>query len=620
MKRRCHLLVALLAVIVATALPALTRADWDFTLSGGQGAWSYGQYIQLGQNGFFGPYDVDLSASGNFAVLNGWVGNRDDVNRLAAGTNVAFSQTGIDTNATLGGDWVKARGKYFITTYVTSTTQGAYVAMSPGQLTTWSLQANLPIFRVSYGKQTFSPGLMLQFARTRTKEYLLFERDISIPALFGTGTRVEQAVTTRDEAEDKDQTELETWIAEQREKDPNFLPQAQGPWGKTRFISCLSSDPATLTIGLGTMPWERIIRPLAQDQNVSWNRYDINASAYQNLVGYVRYSTRNLEIGLGSIFLRTHQGPELQSTQFRRINTPTKETYTTEGWLFIRYNDGRFFLGAELDWFNRIWRFQRSLSGLYQNPDDLSPAAPIFPEFATDGSGVSRFAPQYWESWRYMLQAGVYLGPSSLRVFYSYFPGQDRRHGILIDRQPFIQEEEQAAMGLLDPYSILMSYLYGGGVNAQAYINGASVYAAKFDHMIAANLAMECSLVHARRTSDGYGLGYIRPNPGAAFFGTVDYGIRGTFLDPAPGIPDNSLGWEVMAGFVWKLVETSATANFTIEARASYWKPGGWFKYACVDRSVTGWETPTALNNWGANPNRDIAPILGFEVRLGASY
>lgn len=611
--------VVLLAVLWGFALPASTSADWDFSLSGGQGAWSYGQYIQLGPNGFFGSCNVDRSASGDFAVLNGWVGNRNDVNTFAAGSNVAFSQTGIDTNATLGGDWVKARGKYFINTYVTSTTQGAYVGMSPGQLTMWALQANLPIFRVSYGKQTFSPGLMLQFARTRTKEYLLFERDITIPDLFGSGTRVEQAVTTRDEAKDGDQSELETWIAEQREKDPDFLPQAEGPWGKTRIISYVKSDPATLTIGLGTMPWERIILPNAEDAKVSWNQYDINASAYQNLVGYIKYYTRNLEIGLGSIFLRTHQGPELQSTQFRRINTPTKETYSTEGWLYLRYNDGRISLGAEIDWYNRIWRFQRSLSGLYQNPDELDPAAPVFPEYATDGSGVSRFAPQYWESWRYMLQAGVYFGPSSFRVFYSYFPGQDRRHGIVIDRQPFIQELPQAAMGLLDPYSILMSYLYGGGVNADAYISGASVYAVKFDHMIAANLALECSVLYATRTSDGYGLGYIRPNPAAGFFGKVDYGVRGTFTDPAPGIPDNSLGWEFMGGLVWKLAEIE-TANFTVETRVSYWKPGGWFKYACVDRAVTGWENPTAANNWGANPNRDIAPVMGLEVRLGASY
>jgi len=164
-----------------------------------------------------------------------------------------------------------------------------------------------------------------------------------------------------------------------------------------------------------------------------------------------------------------------------------------------------------------------------------------------------------------------------------------------------------------------MAYLYGGGVNADAYINGASVYAAKFDYMIAANLALECSLLYATRTSDGYGYGYVRPAP-TGQFGTVDYAVRGTFLDPAPGIPDNSLGWEFTGGFVWKLLETADAGDFTLGARFSYWKPGGWFKYACVDRSVAGWDIPAAQNNWGVNQNRDIAPIFGFEIRLGASY
>ena len=70
--------------------------------------------------------------------------------------------------------------------------------------------------------------------------------------------------------------------------------------------------------------------------------------------------------------------------------------------------------------------------------------------------------------------------------------------------------------------------------------------------------------------------------------------------------------------YLWKLVELDAQ-NWTIEARVAYWRPGRWFKHACIDRSVPGWEIPGPGNNWGVNPNREIDPVLGFEVRLGGS-
>lgn len=604
-------------VVLCAFTPQSAHGGFDFTLSGAEPAFLYGQYVQLGKQGFFGLYDIDLSGSGNFAPLNSWVGNRSDVNAFASGTNAATSSIALQTNADLGGVWVKARGKYYINVYTTGTTQGAYVAMSPGQLATWSVEADLPICKIAYGKQTFSPGLMLQFARTRTKEYFLLEKTGLVPDILGMLVRGRLlpagvlsyfdrgglwGVTTAPEEPQQDADE-----------NPGNNSTTNEPWGSTRLGREVMYGPAHLSIGLGFMPWEQI-RP---GGTVSWNLNDVNAASYQNFIGYLKYASTDMEIGVGALHIRTHQGPELQSSTTRRSNTPTKETYTTEGWLYLRYNNGRFFLGAELDWFNRIWRFQRSLSGNFQDPDD--PAAPVLVASMDDGSGRNLFAPRYWESWRLMIQGGSYWGPASVRLFYAYLPGQDRRHGILIDRQPFIQEPQQAAMGLFDPYSILLSYLYGSGVNAEAYINAASVYALKFDYMIAANLLAECSILHARRSSDGYGLGYIRPDPVQARFGSADYGVRGDYRSPAPGIPENSLGWEVMGAVMWKLAETEKE-NWTIEMRVSYWRPGRWFNFACIDRSVSTWDHPNVGNNWGVNPNRQIDPVLGFELRVGASY
>jgi hypothetical protein len=626
--------VFLLGIVSFTCEQAL--ADWDFTLSGANPLFYYGQYMQLGQRGFFGSYDVDNSATGNFAPLNSWVGNRTDVNSLTAGTNAATSSFGLQTNAHLKGDWVQAKGKYYINTYTTATTQGAYVAVSPGQLSTWSVSADLPIFKIAYGKQDFNKGMLLQFGSARTKEYFLLERGYEVPDILGIlvsrgwvpaavmgyfDRGREWQVSTAPEA-DADKNPVESDIAQNKEDYKEYLPETPGPWSSTRFIRRTCYQPGHVIIGLGFMPWEKIqIGTNPGPAQVSWNLNDVNAASFENFIGYLIYASADMEMGIGTLRICTHQGPELQQTALRRINTPTKETYTTEGWLYIKYSNGRYFLNAELDWFNRTWRFQRSQTGFFSDPDDLSPLAPLLPEFKTDAgsdlSGASRFAPQYWESWRFMVEGGMYYCASSLRLFYAYLPGQDRRHGVVIDRQPFIQEVQQQATGLLDPYSILQSYLFGGGVNAQSYINDASVYAIKFDYMIAANLATECSLLYAKRTSDGYGIGYIRPNP--AQFGSVDYAVRGNFLNPAPSIPDKDLGWELMAGMIWKLVEMP-TQNWTVAARVSSWWPGKWFNYACIDRAVPLWEVPGPGNNWGVNPNRAIDPILGFEVQVSAQY
>ena len=52
----------------------------------------------------------------------------------------------------------------------------------------------------------------------------------------------------------------------------------------------------------------------------------------------------------------------------------------------------------------------------------------------------------------------------------------------------------------------------------------------------------------------------------------------------------------------------------------AYWKPGGWFKYACVDRTQPHWDTPNAGNRWGINPNREIDPIFGIRVSIEMNF
>jgi hypothetical protein len=346
-----------------------------------------------------------------------------------------------------------------------------------------------------------------------------------------------------------------------------------------------------------------------------WNRNDVNASRGSNVLTYMRYDCSDLVVGIGGLYTSFHSGPELaKGTVARRLFVPT-ETAITEGWVFLNYNNGAFFLNAEVDWYNRTDRYQRSLGGTFfgRTPNN-------------DGSG-SFFAPRFVESWRYMIKAGTQVGPTLVTLMYSYMPGPDRRHGILIDRQPFIQADDQAAVFFFQPFSSLMAYRYGAGVDSAGDMSDASVYGVRVDYALAANLILSGSFIHARRTSHGYGWGFIRPNLSLnpLIYGDVEYLSSDPLLLPAnpfgnpipPSIPDNDLGWEAQAEVAWKLLEYSdKTLNLSL--RASYWQPERWFNYACVDRSVPGWNVPTSANNFGINPDRYIDPVVGFEISVGA--
>ncbi len=347
-----------------------------------------------------------------------------------------------------------------------------------------------------------------------------------------------------------------------------------------------------------------------------WNINDLGANSVDNLIGTVTYCSTDLELGIGCLRSNYHQGPELQPLQLPplpvvalRNQAPTFERYVTEGWAYLKYNNGQFFFNTELDWFNRVYRFQRSLDGTFFGQIDV-----------LDGRG-SLFASKYWESWRYMAEAGAVFGPLSGKVLYCFMPGPDRRHGVYIDRQPFMQENLQQAFGLFDPYSVLLSYRFGSGVNAPGHISDASVFAVRLEYLLASNLALEGSFLYAIRNSNGYALGFVRPDTTAATvaknFGNVVYAEPpGSIpINPAPSIPNRDLGWEAMTGIVWELLD-----GWAVGARVSYWQPGKWFNYACIDKGVPNWDHPSAGNGFGVRPDRVIDPVIAFEITLGATY
>ncbi len=150
---------------------------------------------------------MDASSTGGlFASLNGWVGNPlqqvfvanpstaataapptqpDIANALVSGTNAATSQMLLNINPKYGNDWLTLKARYTINAYSTSSAQGSFAVISPGQLTMWQIMANTPIAAITAGKVVFQKGCSLEFSGNRTSEYLMLHRDFCVPDILG---------------------------------------------------------------------------------------------------------------------------------------------------------------------------------------------------------------------------------------------------------------------------------------------------------------------------------------------------------------------------------------------------------------------------------------------------
>ncbi|MEW6347675.1 MAG: hypothetical protein AB1646_01315 [Thermodesulfobacteriota bacterium] len=583
-----------LSYVVVTLLGICVMAGdghgWEFSMTGGA-TYTYLYYSQAGTRGFFGPSDVDRSAAiatlsvpplnpvggqkptlttvnntnvpGDFATANGWLGLQ--TGGVVSGSDAArsFFSTVLNTRLQVNPAF-RLEGSYRIGNSDTFTFPGNTVAFAVGEWLAWWATAELPWGRVVFGKRPFGFGCGFQYDVTnRTEEYLT-------------------------------------------------LVTQHGP----------------VSLGLGFYPWRRssqLLNPVFSAP-VYWNDHDQNAAPRKDWFGFVHYESANVEAGIGGTYAACHFGPESSTRIEDRERIPALDTDETEGWIYFKYFNGRFFFDAEADWFYKTSRFRRSLSGTFLTAD-----GEILPE-TTDGSG-SIFRPRYTEAWRYMLQSGLVLGPGKLSALYAYLPGPDRRHGALIDRQPVavdvlrpsrdlvLQYPDHSNSVAFQPYSMLLSTAFGGGLGATGYltptrpVNGymtdAQVFAGRVDYAVAANLNTFASFLYARRNSKGYGWGYCyldRASLGSNQFQAFFQPTR-NFSVPVPAIPDDDLGWEVNLGVDWAILD-----GVLLRLGAAYWQPGQWFRYAHIDRSIGNWNFFSAASNWGVNPNRKIDPVTAVNA------
>lgn len=585
----------LVGFVVALFLLLVSHAGaWEFSMSGAF-TWEYYQFSQLGDKGFFGPYDQDESSvktEVRLAARNGWLGHevafRTDVafwgDRLATGSDVAanymytvFLPT-VKVNQALSlqgayriGAWNPISvytdvgyGQLNSSRYLNSQAPGIGMSFSSGYWETWYANANLPWGILKIGKQpnTIGLGVIIDSIENSTEAAVL-----SIP--FG----------------------------------PFIIVGQYYPWGPGRPVADAPSN-----------------YPLETDRS---------GAAQPHFAALLMYSRRNISSETYIEYTNGHKGPESLLYQTGSSNFPGYPVFATDdslvfGFTNFKYFDGRFFFNTEIGFYQEFFR----QNGRALIRDSLP---------QTDPSPQTR----YWELWAGMIECGAVAGPAKISFLWAYYPGPDRRGGKLIDRQPTIVPilSPNGGVNLYLPYSLLLGYDYGSGNDSisrscnHGFISDASTYGVRLDYAVAANLNAYATFLYASRVSQGYGWGWIRPdtNTAASIQPALQYGNNGSnnnlpignLVDlsfasgptGAPNILERDLGYEIGGGIDWKLIE-----GYTLKARVAYWKPGDWFRYACVDRRQRDWDKPNADNRWGVNPDRQIDPIFGTRVSVDVNF
>jgi hypothetical protein len=601
--------VWLLGAILGLAILMLTgpASAWEFNMKGSFN-WEYEYITQLGRSGFFGPYDVDANAAGLGNSLNGWLGAQaNDI--TVSGSDGAWNTQYMELWPEIRfNPAVRVRGLYRIGQWWT----GAVTSPS-GTTGVLDSAAGPELVRSEYinygmpGKdRSFSPGywnLLWLTAQVPWGELAIGKR----PSSWGCGM---------------------AWDGDNRTSESFSIAAPYGPF----------------RISLGFYPARQGYEGYYNDY------YDKSGLRYFDMVApNITYRNGPLDTGIiVNIGPTRHRGPERLgggSTAPSATNKAIAETRDREdyyGGAYVKYNNGRFFFNSEFDFYTRRDKIRDR-------------------DYFTVANANIGFVNRYVQDYRVMAELGAICGPAKVSLLYAWSSGNDRRRGIrdninqgtIVD--PFNDVATPAPAGITPrwtatslgntsvfrPYSYLMVYNYGLGAyinadNGKGYFADASAFGGRLDYAVAANLNLYSSFFWADRVGNGYGWGFLVPNStgtgvfpisgsGVAnnTFGNVQQQYKGTFnaagvgipLTVSPNIPDNNLGWEIDAGFDWKLLE-----GVTVNATFGYWQPGKWFNFACVSRTNPGWNAPTNVNGWGIQPNRNIDAIYGMEMKLVGDF
>jgi hypothetical protein len=602
-------------------VPALA---WEFDLKGSY-IWRYEYIAQGGNLGFFGPHDFANAAlqplggaGANWAAMNAWTGfralqggNNGVQYGLVTGSDASYNysrmeffpeirinpairlrgayQIGGTTPANMGFlNAAQTMPPYQYSVYQNSGNYGAWNPIDTGSWTQFWATAQTPWGIVVIGKRALGFGIGVQYAESSA-----VSESFAVVAPYGP---------------------LRIGLG-------GYLHRRQ------TFVNALRSG----------VPIAGVVD--TNQKNVSFfdggtfgKQWDHDSERHGQPFVFVTYQSGDLDTGFIYEWFAEHDGPQARGTEALRRTTVTRDETLEDGSVYLKYNNGRFFLNTELAWIRGQIH--------YQLPEISLGASATY---NIPGGGGNTLAPASNEAWKFGTELGVLCGPVKTSLFFSWVPGPDRRAGIWIDRQSWENVINGSFLGnaqLFRPYSLLMAYQYGGGLNAldrngEGYMTDAISYGARIDYAVAANLNVYGNAFYANRLSKGWGWGSLTLDTAANVvllgrsnnLGAYVPALNNAF-DPtgaglaAPSIPDDALGWEVGTGVDWKLLE-----GFQFSLMAGYWQPGNWFKFACVDKAVATTVTGgvidprfpggTALTTgWSVAPTKGIDPIYMLQGTL----
>jgi hypothetical protein len=558
------------AVILAAAagicIPFFTSPSlaWEFQMEG-QVNWTYQWFSQTGNQGFFGPYNIDNGLGTTAANLNFYGGGLMDTD-LSAGADQHWNNFNVKIQPTVKiNEAIRIRGQYRIGLLGDPTADNDYHAhffpgvdnaFSQGNWTLFWVTAQTPVGTFAVGKRRWLWGTGLQYdgMDSASTESLLLVSPFG-PLDIGIG----------------------------------FSPY--------RYAGGAARPPTIFPPPLPILQ----IDPYDLGGRQYYNRSEKSGSFSRDFLGFIRYSQGPVQAGVLGTYGSFHIGPE---SQLGRNLFLAQDSELFHGSAFVKYNNGRLFFNAEAAW-------------LYWTDT-----------FSGQTEQVGPPNPRYIEQWRYVTEFGIMIASAKISLLHSRLPGPDRRNGILIGKQSaaFVwhptYDSHLGNYSLFHPYSYMLASDYGAGLkafdlSANGYLRDAWVMAARLDYAVAANLNWFITGVWAERTSNGYGWGCLAPND-SAFNGIPNDGNISLNLNGAagsPNIPDGALGYEWSTGLDWKLLE-----GWQLSGVFAFWQPGKWFNYACIDRSVPAWNVPSPGNLYGVRPDKHIDPVIGGEVTMIFSF
>ena len=619
--------ILLLTAIVGLSIPLLVAPApaWEFSMDGVY-TWEFEYRGQGGKDGFFGPYDVDwgsgtgtVPGAGTLAPENFWLGFHQPGNdrngtsnnigsSFASGSEGSWNTIYMNTNMQIRmNQALRVRGKYYIGSWYDlganiNTGWPASPATFPGttQPSPWAWGNTVASEYISYGasgvQRSFSPGYWETLWLTAELPWGIITLG-KRPSTWGTGLG---------------------WNGEESRSSESLAITV--PYGPFRIqLSAYLSRRGTTNGSYYNQDYDK--------NNARW--WDIG-------IPTLTYRQGPVDSGILLNMVSRHVGREgflgVPGTT-GRTQYPSTDFDEFYGGVYFMYNNGRFFFNTELDWDHTTNRHERQR--------DVANQSLVAAAGGSTAASPYVIRDLYSEHWRFMAETGVISGPAKVSLLYAWLPGPDRRNGAQIDRTGLqtlagIRSNSWSNTGLFRPYSYLMVYSYGLGTHMNAdtrngTVEDASILAARMDYAVASNLNVYGSFLWADRTNvSGYGWGFIRPYTTTPY-NAVTWDDRGPsggpsnrcnpFTTPAgtsyePNIPDPNLGYEIGAGMDWKLLE-----GLTVNLTCSYWKPGKWFSYACIDKRFTNWDIPAGGPfGWGVFPERNIDPVWGLELKVVGDF